>query len=241
MRIAVTGAKGRMGQAVCAAVTAAGHDLVATIDADDPFDLNGADVLIDFTVPSQTLTNVCQGLASGAHVVVGTSGWDDQMLARVRQAQAEGNTNVLIAPNFSLAAVFMMRFAEMAAPYFTSVEVVEMHHPDKVDAPSGTATATAQRIAAARASTPAMPDATQTDPQGTRGGTICDIPVHALRLRGATAHQEVLLGNAGELLTIRADSFDRESFMPGVLLAIDAIANLPGVTIGLEHALQLED
>lgn len=239
MRIAVTGAKGRMGQAVCNAVQSAGHDLVAAIDANDPLEFNDAEVLVDFTVPAVTVTNVLAGLRAGLHVVVGTSGWSEAMVEEVREAAAASGKNVLIAPNFSLSAVFIMRFAELAAPYFTSAEIIEMHHPDKVDAPSGTASATAKRIAAARAGSEPMPDRTETDPAGTRGGMIDDVHVHALRIRGAIAHQEVVLGNAGELLTIRADSLDRESFMPGVLLAIDKVASTPGVTVGLEGALAL--
>lgn len=239
MRIAVTGANGRMGKAVCDAVQTAGHDLVAAIDVHDPLEFNNAEVLVDFTVPDVTVTNVVAGLQAGLHVVVGTSGWTEAMLDQVRCAATESGKNVLIAPNFSLSAVFMMRFAELAAPYFTSAEIVEMHHPDKVDAPSGTAAATAKRIANARANSEAMPDRTQTDPAGTRGGAIDDVRVHALRIRGAIAHQEVVLGNAGELLTIRADSLDRASFMPGVLLAIDKVGSTKGVTVGLEGALAL--
>lgn len=245
VKVAVIGAKGRMGSTVCAAVQAASDlDVVARLDAGDAINeqsLAGASVAVVFTVPSVKLQNVLDLLAAGVHAVVGTSGWTDDELDQVRAAQKKSNANVFIAPNFALSAVLAMEFAAKAAPLFESVEIVEMHHPNKVDAPSGTAVATAQKISQARkqAGCEPMPDATETDPQGARGSRYSGVPVHALRLRGMTATEEVLLGNPGEVLTIRTDSFDRESFMPGVLLAVRKIADTPGVTVGLEHLLEL--
>ena len=245
VKVAVIGAKGRMGSTVCTAVEAAGDmEIVARLDAGDAINeqsLAGASVAVVFTVPSVKLQNVLDLLAAGVHAVVGTSGWSDEELERVRAAQAKSAANVFIAPNFALSAVLAMEFAAKAAPLFESVEIVEIHHPNKVDAPSGTAVATAQKISRARkpAGCAPMPDATQTDPQGARGARYEGVPVHALRLRGMTATEEVLLGNPGEVLTIRTDSFDRASFMPGVLLAVRKIADTPGVTVGLEHLLDL--
>lgn len=245
VKVAVIGAKGRMGSTVCTAVEAAGDmEVVARLDAGDAINeqsLAGASVAVVFTVPSVKLQNVLDLLAAGVHAVVGTSGWSDEELERVRAAQAKSAANVFIAPNFALSAVLAMEFAAKAAPLFESVEIVEIHHPNKVDAPSGTAVATAQKISWARkqAGCAPMPDATQTDPQGARGSRYEGVPVHALRLRGMTATEEVLLGNPGEVLTIRTDSFDRASFMPGVLLAVRKIADTPGVTVGLEHLLDL--
>ncbi|EPD30606.1 4-hydroxy-tetrahydrodipicolinate reductase [Gleimia europaea] len=245
VKVAVIGAKGRMGSTVCTAVEAAGDmEVVARLDAGDAINeqsLAGASVAVVFTVPSVKLQNVLDLLAAGVHAVVGTSGWSDEELERVRAAQAKSAANVFIAPNFALSAVLAMEFAAKAAPLFESVEIVEIHHPNKVDAPSGTAVATAQKISRARkqAGCAPMPDATQTDPQGARGSRYEGVPVHALRLRGMTATEEVLLGNPGEVLTIRTDSFDRASFMPGVLLAVRKIADTPGVTAGLEHLLDL--
>ncbi len=179
---------------------------------------------------------------AGVHAVVGTSGWTEDALARVRDhlAAAPG-VGVLIAPNFALSAVLSMRFAAMAAPYFESVEIVELHHPDKIDAPSGTAVHTAKGVAAARAAKGVgpSPDATTHDPDGARGAVVDGIHVHAVRLRGLVAHEEVLLGNPGEQLTIRTDSFDRASFMPGVLLGIREVAAHPGLTVGLDGYLSL--
>ncbi len=246
VKVAVIGAKGRMGSTVCAAVQAASDlEVVARLDAGDAINeqsLAGASVAVVFTVPSVKLQNVLDLLAAGVHAVVGTSGWADDELDQVRAAQKKkSSANVFIAPNFALSAVLAMEFAAKAAPLFESVEIVEMHHPNKVDAPSGTAVATAQKISQARkqAGCEPMPDATEADPQGARGSRYAGVPVHALRLRGMTATEEVLLGNPGEVLTIRTDSFDRESFMPGVLLAVRKIADTPGVTVGLEHLLEL--
>ena len=246
IRVAVVGAAGRMGTTVSRAVEEAeGLDLVAGLDIGDELavePLNGADVAVDFTVPGVTETNVHTLIDAGVDVVVGTTGWTEESYERVREhlARVEGRS-VLIAPNFALSAVLAMSFAAKAAPYFESAEVIELHHPNKVDAPSGTAVATAQGIAAARAKAGlgAMPDATQTDPDGARGAVVDGVHVHAVRLRGLTAHEEVVLGNPGEQLTIRTDSFDRASFMPGVVLAVRQVAGRPGLTIGLDALLDL--
>lgn len=243
IRVAVTGAKGRMGSTVVEAVTAAEDmEVVARLDAGDAITaetVNGAQVAVDFSVPSVTESNVHALLDAGVDVVVGTTGWTDEAYDRVRSHAEEAGRAVLIAPNFAMGAVLAMKFAALAAPYFESAEVIELHHPNKVDAPSGTAAATARGIAAARAKAGCapMPDATQTDPEGTRGGRIEGVPVHAVRLRGLTASEEILLGNPGEQLVIRTDSFDRVSFMPGVLLAVREVSGRPGLTIGLDALL----
>lgn len=246
IKVAVLGAAGRMGQTVCAAIEDAPDlELVAAIDAGDSFDIiaqSGAQVAVDFTVPSVTEGNVLKLIDLGIHAVVGTSGWNDQSRARVTERLATDGRglSVLIAPNFGLSAVLAMTFAAKAARYFESAEVIELHHPNKVDAPSGTATHTAQAMAAARreAGVAPSPDATE---QGfeARGSDIDGIRVHAVRLRGLVAHEEILLGNEGEQLTIRQDSFDRVSFMPGVLLGIRQAHTHPGLMIGLENLLDL--
>lgn len=244
VRVAVMGAQGRMGQEVCRAVEAAEDlELVGRFDVDDDLgDLAGADVAVDFTVPDATLNNVLHAVRRGVHVVVGTTGWDEERLAAVRDALSDTPaTGALIAPNFALGAVLTMKFAAEAARFYESVEVVELHHPDKVDAPSGTAVRTAQLVAAARrdAGVPASPDATETALDGARGADVDGVPVHAVRLRGLVAHEEVLLGSVGEALTIRHDSFDRVSFMSGVLIGVRKVAGRPGLTVGLEHYLDL--
>ena len=246
IKVAVLGAAGRMGQTVCAAIESAPDlELVAAIDAGDSFDIiaqSGAQVAVDFTVPSVTEDNVLQLIDLGIHAVVGTSGWTDDSRARVTDHLSKDGRglSVLIAPNFGLSAVLAMTFAAKAAKYFESAEVIELHHPNKVDAPSGTATHTAQTMAAARrqAGVAPSPDATQ---QGfeARGADIDGIRVHAVRLRGLVAHEEILLGNEGEQLTIRQDSFDRVSFMPGVLLAIRQAHTHQGLMVGLENLLDL--
>lgn len=246
IRVAVLGAHGRMGSTVSQAVDAAPDlHLVAQVDADG--DLSAvsqadAQVAVDFTVPTVTEQNVHALIDRGVHVVVGTTGWTDEALDRVRDhlVHAPG-IGVLVAPNFALGAVLAESFAAQAARWFESVEVVELHHPDKVDAPSGTARATARSIAAARAAAGRgpVPDATMQSLDGARGAEVDGIHVHAVRLRGLTAHQEVLLGNPGEQLTIRHDSFDRTSFMPGVLLGVRRVGGLPGLTVGLATLLGL--
>lgn len=233
-----------MGSETCRAVEES-HDLalVGTFGrGDDLGDLAGAEVVVDFSVPSATLDVVLHCVRRGVHVVVGTTGWDDDRLSRVQQALREQpGVGVLVAPNFSVGAVLMMRFAAQAARFYESVEVVELHHPDKVDAPSGTAVRTAQTIADARraAGLGPVPDATTSDRGGARGAVVSGVHVHAVRLRGLVAHQEVLLGSPGEQLTVRHDSFDRASFMPGVLAAVRAVPAKPGLTVGLEHVLDL--
>ncbi|WP_454930308.1 4-hydroxy-tetrahydrodipicolinate reductase [Actinomyces sp.] len=245
IRVAVTGAKGRMGSTVVAAVTGAPDmEVVAQLDAGDPITkktVNGAQVAVDFSVPGVTEANVHALLDAGVDVVVGTTGWTEESYARVRTHAEEAGRAVLIAPNFAMGAVLAMKFAAMAAPYFESAEVIEMHHPGKVDAPSGTAVATARGIARARAEADLgdMPDATEMDELGSRGGRVDGVPVHAVRLRGLTASEEILLGNEGEQLVIRTDSFDRVSFMPGVLLGVRRVIGRTGLTIGLDQVMGL--
>lgn len=245
IRVAVTGAKGRMGSTVVAAVTGAPDmEVVAQLDAGDPITkktVNGAQVAVDFSVPGVTEANVHALLDAGVDVVVGTTGWTEESYARVRTHAQEAGRAVLIAPNFAMGAVLAMKFAAMAAPYFESAEVIEMHHPGKVDAPSGTAVATARGIARARAEAGLgdMPDVTEMDELGSRGGRVDGVPVHAVRLRGLTASEEILLGNEGEQLVIRTDSFDRVSFMPGVLLGVRRVIGRTGLTIGLDQVMGL--
>lgn len=246
IRVAVLGAAGRMGSTVVRAVEDAPDlELVAALDSEA--DLSavvaaGAHVAVDFTVPSATEGNVHALVDAGVHLVVGTTGWDEESLSRVRDHLADRpGVGVLVAPNFALGAVLSMAFAARAARWFESVEVIELHHPDKVDAPSGTARHTATAIAAARAAAGRgpVPDATTQGLDGARGADVEGVRVHAVRLRGLVAHEEILLGNAGEQLTIRHDSFDRVSFMPGVLLAVRQVGSRPGLTVGLEHLLDL--
>jgi len=236
-------------EAVRAVEAAAGLSLVGAYgSADELGDLGGAEVAVELTVPDASPANVARCIQRGVHVVVGTTGWDDSRLETLRMQLAEAppassgaGVGVLIAPNFAIGALLMMSFAAKAAPFFESVEVIELHHPAKVDAPSGTAARTAAMMGRARAEAGCdpVPDATTHDPDGARGARLAGIPVHSVRLRGLTAHQEVLLGNAGELLTLRHDSFDRSSFMPGVIAAVRAVADHPGLTVGLEHYLGL--
>jgi 4-hydroxy-tetrahydrodipicolinate reductase len=241
IRVGVIGAQGRMGSEVCRAVEAADDmELVAALD--DGYDyaqLTGVEVAVDFTTPSVVMGNVKAALDRGVHVVVGTTGFDDGRLAQVREwLAATPELGVLVAPNFGIAAVLMMRFAATAAPYFDSVEIVELHHPGKVDAPSGTARRTAQMVAAAREGRPS-PDATTEALDGARGSDVHGVRVHAVRLAGLVAHQEVLLGGHGETLTLRHDSLSRESFMPGVLLGVRWVLDHPGLTVGLDEPLGL--
>jgi 4-hydroxy-tetrahydrodipicolinate reductase len=244
VRVAVIGAAGRMGTAVCSAVGAA-HDLTlaSRFDVGDELaDLAGAAVAVEFSVPSSTLGNVLHCVDAGVHVVVGTTGWDQARLGQVRRAlAARPEVGVLIAPNFAIGALLLIRFAQQAARFYESVEVLELHHPGKVDAPSGTAARTASLIAEARAAAGLghPPDATTEDPLGARGADIGGVRVHAVRLRGLVAHQEVLFGAEGEQLSVRHDSFDRSSFMPGVLAAVRAVPRRPGLTVGLENILDL--
>lgn len=243
-RVAVLGAKGRMGSTSVAAIEAAdGLEVVAQVDVGDSLDAiaaAGAEVALDFTQPDAALDNVRWCVEHGVNVVVGTSGFGEAKLEQVRAFLGDDPTvSVLVVPNFSIGAVLLMRFAADAAKYFESVEIIEMHHPDKVDAPSGTAVRTAELIAAARAAAGlgSVPDATTTDPDGARGASVDGIPVHAVRARGFVASQEVVFGDAGETFTLRHDSHDRESFMPGVITALRGVGSRPGLTVGLESLL----
>lgn len=240
IRVGVLGAHGRMGTEACQAVAdSADLELVATLDVGDELSSAtgaGARVLVDFTTPDVVMDNLRWCVEHGVHAVVGTSGFTTQRLDEVRSWLADKpDVGVVVAPNFAVGAVLMMEFAARAARYFESVEVVEMHHPQKIDAPSGTALRTAQLIAEARAEAGLgpVPDATKEEMAGARGTDVEGVPVHSLRAKGLVAHQEVLFGTTGETLTIRHDSYDRKSFMPGVLLAVRAVVSRPGLTVGL--------
>jgi 4-hydroxy-tetrahydrodipicolinate reductase len=244
--VGVLGARGRMGTEVVKAVNAADDlELVAMVDEGEwLFNVAdaGAQVVVDFTRPDVVMENVRFCIDQNIHCVVGTTGFDEDRLATVAAwLEPKPDVGVVIAPNFGIGAVLLMRFAQEAARFFPSVEIVELHHPAKVDAPSGTAARTARLIAAARraAGLPAAPDATTDSLPGARGADVEGVPVHAVRLTGLVAHQEVLMGAAGETLTLRHDSFDRASFMPGVLLAVREIARRPGLTVGIESFLGL--
>ena len=247
VRVAVLGSAGRMGAEVVKAVSGADDlELVAALDqGDDLAALTeaGAQVVVDFTAPDAVMGNLEHVIGQGIHAVVGTTGFDDARLDQVRTwLAASPGTGVLVAPNFGIGAVLMMRFAAQAAAFFESVEIVELHHPTKVDAPSGTSSHTARLIAEARraAGLGAQPDATATGLDGARGAEVDGIPIHSLRVRGLVAHQEVLLGHEGETLTIRHDSTDRVSFMPGVLLGVRKVAEHAGLTVGLDAYLDLD-
>ncbi|MGX1566575.1 4-hydroxy-tetrahydrodipicolinate reductase [Streptomyces sp. NPDC055506] len=246
LRVAVLGAKGRIGSEAVRAVEAAEDmELVAALGRGDKLETlaeTGAQVVVELTTPDSVMANLDYCVRHGIHAVVGTTGWTDERLAQLKGwLDRSPQTGVLIAPNFSIGAVLTMKFAQLAAPYFESVEVVELHHPNKVDAPSGTATRTAQLIAEARreAGTAPAPDATTTALDGARGADVDGVPVHAVRLRGLLAHQEVLLGAEGETLTVRHDSLHHSSFMPGILLGARRVGSVPGLTFGLEHFLDL--
>jgi 4-hydroxy-tetrahydrodipicolinate reductase len=231
-----------MGAEVCRVVAAAPDlELVAAIDlGDDRATAEAAQVIVDFTHPDVVMDNLSWCIDHGIHAVVGTTGFTDERFDLLRTTLAEHDgVGVVIAPNFSIGAVLMMRFAEQAAAFYESAEIIELHHPGKADAPSGTAASTARRIAAARtaAAIPAPPDATRHELPGARGAQVDGIRVHGVRLRGLVAHQEVLFGAEGETLTIRHDSLDRVSFMPGVLAAIRAVSSKPGLTVGIESIL----
>jgi len=241
IKVGVLGARGRMGAEVVKAVTEApGLDLVAALDLGDSLDqlkTTGAEVVVDFTTPDSVMANLEFLISNGINAVVGTTGFDAARIAKLEKLiAANPKVGVLIAPNFAIGAVLMMEFATKAAKYFESAEIIELHHPNKVDAPSGTAARTAELMSQARkeAGLGAMPDATSTSLDGARGATVGDIPVHSVRLRGLIAHQEVLLGGLGETLSIRHDSLDRAGFMPGVLLGVRKVVANPGLTFGLE-------
>jgi 4-hydroxy-tetrahydrodipicolinate reductase len=241
IKVGVLGANGRMGSEVVKAVSSAqGLDLVATLDVGDSLEklvTSGAEVVVDFTTPDAVMGNLDFLVKAGINVVVGTTGFDEKRIEKIQSLLKDHpEVGVLIAPNFAIGAVLMMEFAEKAARYFESAEIIELHHPDKVDAPSGTASRTAQLMSQARknAGLSKMPDATTTAIDGARGAKVGDVPVHSVRARGLVAHQEVIFGGLGETLTIRHDSLDRAGFMPGVILGIRKIIENPGLIHGLE-------
>lgn len=246
IRVGVFGSDGKVGQAIVDAVEAA-DDLEFTVGVDKGDDRSalvesGTQVVVDFTHPSVVMDNLEFLVGNGIHAVVGTTGFDDERLAQVRSwLEASPGTGVLIAPNFAIGAVLSMRFAAAAARFYDSVEVIELHHPHKADAPSGTAYRTARMIAEARAEAGSrpMPDATSDELDGARGADVDGVRVHSVRVAGLVAHQEVLLGTQGETLTIRHDSIDRTSFAPGVLLGVREIGSRPGLTVGLDDLLDL--
>jgi len=246
INVGVLGARGRMGREVCATIEAdPDAKLVAQVDHGDARDpLTSCDVVVDFTHPGVVMDNLRWCVEHGLTTVVGTSGFTEDRLAQVRSwLEPVPEVRVLIAPNFSVGAVLMMRFAAKAARFFESAEVIELHHASKMDAPSGTALRTARLISEARtnAGLGAPPDATKQEERGARGASVDNIRVHSVRLAGLLAHQEVLLGGHGETLTIRHDSLDRASFMPGVLLAVRGVASLPpGLTVGIEGLLGVD-
>jgi len=247
IRVGVIGALGRVGRSVVRSVESAPDlELAAAVDKGDPLQAlvdAGCEVVVDFTHPAVVLGDVEFLVGHGIHAVVGTTGWTDERYDLVRSwLAASPSTGVLVAPNFAIGAVLMMRFAAAAAPFFESVEIVELHHPDKIDAPSGTAAATARAIAAARhaAGSAPMPDATTQSLEGARGAVVDGIAVHSLRVRGLVSHQEVILGTAGETFTLRHDSLDVSSFSSGVLLGVRNVAAHPGLTVGLDSFLGLD-
>jgi 4-hydroxy-tetrahydrodipicolinate reductase len=244
MRVGVLGAKGKVGATMVQAVEGAeGLTFTAGVDAGDPLSLftdSQTEVVIDFTHPDVVMDNLNFLIDNGIHAVVGTTGFTDERLQQVRAwLSGKPGVAVLIAPNFAIGAVLSMHFAKQAARFFESAEVIELHHPQKADAPSGTAARTARLIAEARKGLPPNPDATSTGLEGARGADVDGIPVHSVRLAGLVAHQEVLFGTQGETLTIRHDSLDRTSFVPGVLLAVRTVREHPGLTVGLEPLLDL--
>lgn len=246
IKVGVLGAKGRVGSAVVAGVNAAEDlELVAEVNASDSLDLlveKGADVVVDFTTPAAVMDNLEFCINNGIHAVVGTTGFDESRYQQVRDwCKANSNVGVLIAPNFAISAVLAMAFARQAAPFFESAEVVEYHHPNKLDAPSGTAVKTAQGIAEARreANKGAMPDATEQALDGSRGADVHGVKVHAVRMQGMVAHEEIIFGTTDQSLTIRQDSYGRDSFVPGVLTGVRQVAENPGLTVGLDSYLGL--
>jgi 4-hydroxy-tetrahydrodipicolinate reductase len=245
MRVGVLGAKGKVGATMVQAVEAA-EDLTFTagVDAGDALTTltdSQTEVVIDFTHPDVVMDNLKFVIDNGINAVVGTTGFTDERLKQVQAWLADKpDVAVLIAPNFAIGAVLSMHFAKQAARFFESAEVIELHHPQKADAPSGTAARTAKLIAEARKDLPPNPDATSTGLEGARGADVDGIPVHSVRLAGLVAHQEVLFGTQGETLTIRHDSLDRTSFVPGVLLAVRRVHERPGLTVGIEPLLDLQ-
>ena len=246
IKVGVLGATGKVGSAVVAGVEQADDlQLAAQVSAGDSLQVlvdEGVDVIVDFTTPNAVMDNLEFCINNGIHCVVGTTGFDDERYQKVRDwCAANEGVGVLIAPNFAISAVLTMAFARQAAPFFESAEVVEFHHPNKLDAPSGTAVKTAQGIADARkeAGLSDMPDATEQALDGSRGANVDGVPVHAVRMQGMVAHEEVIFGTTEQSLTIRQDSYGRESFVPGVLTGVREVANRPGLTIGLDAYLGL--
>ena len=245
MKVAVLGAKGRMGMESVAAINSASDlTLTASLDIGDPLEQltkSGTEVMVDFTTPDAVMKNLEFAISNGIHVVVGTTGFNDAKLSKLKDLLSKHpKVGALIAPNFGLGAVLMMQFSQTAAKYFESAEIIELHHANKVDAPSGTAIRTAQMITDARKQSKkgAMPDATKSELSSARGTKVGDVPVHSVRSHGYVAHQEVIFGDAGETLTIRHDSINRAGFMPGVLIGIRNVAKYPGLTVGLENYME---
>jgi 4-hydroxy-tetrahydrodipicolinate reductase len=245
MKVAVLGAKGRMGAETVAAIESA-SDLIlsSALDLGDSLDQlikTGTEVIVDFTHPDAVMKNLEFAINNGIHVVVGTTGFDDKKLSELKNLLSKNpKVGALIAPNFGLGAVLMMQFSQKAAQYFESVEIIELHHANKVDAPSGTAIRTAELITDARKQSKkgAMPDASKTIIPGARGAKVGDVPIHSVRSHGYVAHQEVIFGDAGETLSIRHDSINRAGFMPGVLIGVRNVAKHPGLTVGLENYME---
>ena len=245
MKVAVLGAKGRMGAETVAAIESANDlTLSSALDLDDSLDQlikTGTEVIVDFTHPDSVMKNLEFAITNGIHVVVGTTGFDDKKLSELKNLLSKNpKVGALIAPNFGLGAVLMMQFSQKAAQYFESVEIIELHHANKVDAPSGTAIRTAELITDARKQSKkgAMPDASKTIIPGARGAKVGDVPIHSVRSHGYVAHQEVIFGDAGETLSIRHDSINRAGFMPGVLIGVRNVAKHPGLTVGLENYME---
>lgn len=245
-KVGVLGARGRVGSAIVKAVEADENlELVAALENGDDLQQlvdNEVEIIVDFTVPDAVMGNLEFCVKHGIHAVVGTTGWTEERYAQLSEwLQQSPNTGVLIAPNFAISAVLAMKFAEIAAPYFESAEVIELHHPNKVDAPSGTAIHTAAGIARARreAGMSQQPDATAQSLEGARGADVEGIPVHAVRMTGMLAHEQIIFGTLGQSLTIKQDSYDRESFVPGVKLGVEKISDHPGLTVGLEKFMDL--
>ena len=245
MKVAVLGAKGRMGTETVAAIESSGDlTLSSALDLGDSLEQlvkTGTEVIVDFTHPESVMKNLEFAISNGIHVVVGTTGFDDKKLTVLKELLAKNpKVGALIAPNFGLGAVLMMQFSQTAAKYFESVEIIELHHANKVDAPSGTAIRTAEIITDARKQSKksAMPDASKTIIPGARGAKVGDVPIHSVRSHGYVAHQEVIFGGAGETLSIRHDSINRAGFMPGVLIGIRNVAKHPGLTVGLENYME---
>ena len=245
MKVAVLGAKGRMGAETVAAIESASDlTLSSALDLGDSLDQltkTGTEVVIDFTHPDSVMKNLEFAINNGIHVVVGTTGFDDKKLSELKNLLSKNpKVGALIAPNFGLGAVLMMQFSQKAAQYFESVEIIELHHANKVDAPSGTAIRTAELITDARKQSKkgAMPDASKTIIPGARGAKVGDVPIHSVRSHGYVAHQEVIFGDTGETLSIRHDSINRAGFMPGVLIGVRNVAKHPGLTVGLENYME---